>query len=97
MKNKLKKLEEQGVFIHFIPEHYDDGTNYNFSIEFTKEKFQTGWYNDNHEFGDVARTIECAIKISEFMLWKYLQNNCNFVKQRCIYIKDENNSQIIQV
>ena len=29
-----KELEDQGVFIEYIPEHYNDGSNYNFSIYF---------------------------------------------------------------
>ena len=50
-------LETQGVFIHYSPEHYSDGSNLSFSIEFVKQKTQTYWYNDNHEFGNVSETI----------------------------------------
>lgn len=64
-----KTLEENGVYIHYIPEHYGDGTNLNFSIEFRKHKTQTGWYNDNHEFGGVYETINKSLKLA---LW-YLQ------------------------
>lgn len=64
-----KTLEENGVYIHYIPEHYGDGTNLNFSIEFRKHKTQTGWYNDNHEFGDVYETMTKSLKLA---LW-YLQ------------------------
>jgi hypothetical protein len=64
-----KTLEENGVYIHYIPEHYGDGTNLNFSIEFRKHKTQTGWYNDNHEFGDVHETMTKSLKLA---LW-YLQ------------------------
>lgn len=32
-----KELEENGVYIHYIPEHYTDGSNLNFSIEFKNQ------------------------------------------------------------
>ena len=41
-----KELEEQGVFIEYIPEHYNDGSNFNFSIYFRNYKVSTGSYND---------------------------------------------------
>lgn len=63
-------LEKYGVFIHYSPEHYGDGSNMLFSIEFTNQKIQTGWYNDNHEFGDVPRTLLCSLKLA---LW-YLED-----------------------
>lgn len=62
-------LEKYGVFIHYSPDHYEDGSNMLFSIEFTNQKVQTGWYNDNHEFGGVSRTIICSLKLA---LW-YLE------------------------
>ena len=71
-----KTLEENGVYIHYSHEHYTDGTNVNFSIEFTKQKSfllkrtQTGWYNDNHEFGDVYETMYKSIQLA---LW-YLED-----------------------
>jgi hypothetical protein len=65
-----KTLEDNGVYIHYTPEHYKDGTNLNFSIEFTKYKTQTGWYNDDHEFGDVYDTKVKSIKLA---LW-YLED-----------------------
>jgi hypothetical protein len=61
-----KSLEENGVYIHYIPEHYNDGTNLNFSIEFRKYKTQTGWYNDNHEFGDVLDTMTSSILLAKW-------------------------------
>ena len=65
----FNELEKKGVFIHYSPEHYKDGSNLMFSIEFTKEKKQTGWYNDNHEFGNVQQTI---YKSTQLALW-YLE------------------------
>lgn len=65
-----KELEEQGVFIHYSPEHYNDGSNLNFSIEFRNHKTQTGWYNDNHEFGDVLDTMISAVLLAKW----YLEN-----------------------
>lgn len=63
-----KLLEENGVYIHYSPEHYNDGSNLNFSIEFKNQKTQTGWYNDNHEFGDVYETILASMKIAMWYL-----------------------------
>jgi len=68
--NSYKTLEDNGVYIHYVPEHYNDGSNLNFSIEFTKYKTQTGWYNDDHEFGDVQDTKVKSIKLA---LW-YLED-----------------------
>ena len=66
-------LEEKGVFIHYIPEHYKDGTNVNFSIEFILDReklkrIQTGWYNDNHEFGNVYQTMIASVKLAFWYL-----------------------------
>ena len=68
--NIYKTLEDNGVYIHYAPEHYKDGSNLSFSIEFTKYKTQTGWYNDDHEFGDVYDTKVKSIKLA---LW-YLED-----------------------
>ena len=68
--NTYKTLEDNGVYIHYVPEHYTDGSNLNFSIEFTKYKTQTGWYNDDHEFGNVYDTKVKSIKLA---LW-YLED-----------------------
>lgn len=68
ISEKLKKLEEKGVFIKLDYEHYKDGTNTLFSLEFRDHGHQTCWYGDNHEFGDCLRCIESAIKIAEFYL-----------------------------
>jgi len=66
--NTYKTLEDNGVYIHYVPEHYSDGSNLNFSIEFTKQKTQTGWYNDDHEFGDVYDTKVSSIKLAQWYL-----------------------------
>lgn len=63
-----KKLEDNGVFIHYNYEHYNDGTNLCFSIEFKNHNTQTGWYNDNHEFGDVVTTIKKSLMMAEWYL-----------------------------
>jgi len=68
--NTYKTLEDNGVYIHYVPEHYNDGSNLNFSIEFTKYKTQTGWYNDDHEFGDVLDTMTSSILLAKW----YLEN-----------------------
>ena len=66
--SSLKTLEDNGVYIHYVPEHYNNGSNLNFSIEFTKYKTQTGWYNDDHEFGDVYDTKVKSIKLAQWYL-----------------------------
>jgi hypothetical protein len=63
-----KTLEENGVYIHYIPEHYTDGSNLNFSIEFKNQNTQTGWYNDNHEFGGVYETMYKSVHIAQWYL-----------------------------
>jgi len=67
---QYKTLEDNGVYIHYVHEHYTDGVNLNFSIEFKKHNTQTGWYNDNHEFGDVYDTMNKSVLLS---LW-YLED-----------------------
>ena len=66
--NTYKTLEDNGVYIHYVPEHYNNGSNLNFSIEFTKYKTQTGWYNDDHEFGNVYDTKVKSIKLAQWYL-----------------------------
>lgn len=68
--NSYKILEDNGVYIHFATEHYTDGSNLCFSIEFTNYNTQTIWYNDDHEFGDVEQTTSKSIKLA---LW-YLED-----------------------
>lgn len=63
-------LEDNKVFIHYRPEHYNDGSNLCFSIEFIEYKTQTGWYNDNHEFGNTYDTMKSSLQIA---VW-YLEN-----------------------
>lgn len=66
--DEYKKLEELGVYFHYSPELYDDGCNLNFSIEFKNYDTQTGWYNDNHEFGDVYSTMTKSIQLAYWYL-----------------------------
>jgi hypothetical protein len=66
--NSYKTLEDNGVYIHYVPEHYMDGTNLNFFIEFTKQNIKTGWYNDDNEFGDVYDTKVKSIKLAQWYL-----------------------------
>ena len=90
--NIYKTLEANGVYIHYTPEHYNDGSNLNFSIEFTKYKTQTGWYNDDHEFGNVYDTKIKSIKLAQW----YLEDpkrieliDCSMKDPECIkYLND---------
>jgi len=63
-----EELEKEGVYIHYTPDHYDDRSNLIFSIEFKHQNKQTGWYNDNHEFGDVYNTKINSIKLAKWYL-----------------------------
>ena len=66
--DEYKKLEDLGVYFHYSPEHYSNGSNLNFSIEFKNYDTQTGWYNDNHEFGNVYDTKVKSIKLAQWYL-----------------------------
>jgi hypothetical protein len=69
-RSEYEILEENGVFIYYSYDHYQDETNCNFSIEFRDYKQQTGWYGDNHEFGNVKEIMIFSRKLA---LW-YLDN-----------------------
>jgi len=64
---ELRKLEKYNIFIHSAVEHYTDGTNLVFSVEFKDFDHRTYWYGDNYEFGDTTRAMRCAVKIAWFM------------------------------
>jgi hypothetical protein len=69
--SEYAELEKRNVYIHYSVEHYGDGCNLNFSIEFKGYKHaQTAWYNDNHEFGDVADAMEASIRMAKWYLEK---------------------------
>ena len=62
-------LESKNVYIHYSIEHYSDGSNLNFSIEFKDyARAQTYWYNDNHEFGNVEEAMVASIKLAYWHL-----------------------------
>lgn len=63
---EISNLERKGIFICLNYDHYPDGTNCNFSIQFTKTKNQTCWYGDNHEFGGTAETLIAAISFAKW-------------------------------
>jgi hypothetical protein len=67
---ELRELEAKEVFIHLQHEHYKNGSNCNWAIEILDEnrdrKYHTGWYGDNHEFGD---TIDCYVAAIRFAKW----------------------------
>ena len=82
----LEELEKKGAFISYGPEHYKDGSNLCFSIEFVVDRsslgakktdkygneipsiIATGWYNDNHDFGNACQTMIAAIKLAFWYL-----------------------------
>ena len=70
MEEELTLLEEVGIFIHLDYEHYDNGTNCLFQIEFRDKKTMTCQFGDNHEFGNTVETINAAIQLA----WWYHNN-----------------------
>jgi hypothetical protein len=65
-----KKLEDNNIFIYYNYEHYQNGTNCLFQIEFKDKNFKTMTYGDNHEFGNVSETMLFSIDLA---FW-YLEN-----------------------
>ena len=63
-------LENKNVFIHYNIEHYSDGCNLCFSIEFKDYDQQTYWYNDNREFGNIEQTMRSSIELAFWFLEK---------------------------
>lgn len=80
--DEIRYLEGEGVFIHIQHEHYKNGSNCNWSVEFTKfeqRNNQTSWFGDNHEFGDTIDCYAAAFRIAHFLLkddnlkWYFLE------------------------
>lgn len=71
---EIEALYKAGVLIHYRHETYKDGTNTNFSIEFLKmrypdgDSYQTGWYGDNHEFGDPHEVMRASLLFAKYLL-----------------------------
>lgn len=69
---EIRALEAKGVYIHLNHEHYTTGSNCNWAIEILDEnrrrKYHTGWYGDNHEFGDTIGCYEAAFRLAKFLL-----------------------------
>jgi len=63
-------LENKNVFIHYDIEHYNDGCNLCFSIEFRDYDQQTYGFNDNHEFGNIEQTMRSSIELAYWYLEK---------------------------
>ena len=71
LAKEIRELESKGVFIHIGHDHYKDGSNCIWSIQFTKfdnRNNQTGWFGDNHEFGDTVDCYAVAIKMAKKLL-----------------------------
>lgn len=67
-KKDINILKKYGVHIHYDTEVYDDEINLLFSIEFKNQNTQTGWYNDNHEFGNDYYSKNTSIELAYWYL-----------------------------
>jgi hypothetical protein len=93
----IKDLEEEGIFIDFHHEYYEDGSNCIFQIHFRNYDYTTYLFGDNHEFGDTAETMVAAIKLAnwyhDFPLStiietkKDVKNNLNFERELSAFLK----------
>lgn len=61
-----KTINYRSAIIFTRVETYPDGSNTLFSIKLGDQ--QTGWYNDNHDFGDEDAAIVAAKKIADYMI-----------------------------
>lgn len=72
LAQQIRDLEAKGVYMHVGHEHYKDGTNCIWALEFLDEnrerKYHTSWYGDNHEFGDTVGCYEAGIRLAKFLL-----------------------------
>lgn len=78
---QIKDLASKGVTIDFSHDHYKNGINCNWSINFLrKHKFKklglkdwekwigTMWHGDNHEYGDPQESMQAAVRYAYFIL-----------------------------
>lgn len=75
---EIRELEKENIFIFFSHDLYKDGSNCSFSILFgnhNSDDNQTGWYGDDHEFGDTADVMVRAIEVAWFM-----NKNLDYIK-----------------
>jgi hypothetical protein len=72
---EIKKLRKKNVHICFSHDLYEDGTNCNFSIIFGDIDHQTGWFGDDHEFGETEDVMLKAIETANYFL-----SNPDFIK-----------------
>ncbi len=76
LQKEIRNLEAKGVFISIDHEHYDDGSNCAWSLDFRKNlpegkklgDCKTGSFGDNHEFGDTIGCYIAAITLANFLL-----------------------------
>lgn len=75
-----KNILVNGITIKYFIQHYKDGSNLNFAFHWKEldEEFHTGWYGDNHEWGDPERVVgvtkrmaEELSKVPEFIISDY--------------------------
>ena len=76
LSEEIRSLEAQGVFIHVGHDHYKDGSNCNWALQFMdvepgnkkRQIYHTSWYGDNHEFGDTVDCYLAAFRLAKFLL-----------------------------
>ena len=84
-----KKLEDNNIFIYYRYEHYQNGTNCLFQIEFKDKDYITMTYGDNGEFGNVGETMLFSIDLA-FWYMEHIEVSKNgYSDERYFNYKDE--------
>lgn len=68
LEQSIIDLENKGVFIPLGYDHYKDGTNCIWALDFRDHGRHTSWYGDNHEFGNTVECLKAAIRFANWML-----------------------------
>ena len=63
----IQYLEDRGVTIDYSHEHYKDGSNCNFQIDFGDGRI-TYLYGDNHEYGNTVQVKVASVKLAMHLL-----------------------------
>ena len=72
IQEEIRELEKQGVFIHYMHEHYTNGSNCSFSIEFTKHPYPK---HPNTTKPDGMETITNLVIHLKYWNWRKFGTN----------------------